>query len=53
MTRKLRKAEIFTLRLTREQLGDLKRLAKQQGKKPSEMVRDLVLREIAQQAVAA
>lgn len=53
MTRRHRKSEIFTLRLTVEQRERLERISFKQGKKPSELVRDLVLQEIGRQESAA
>ena len=47
MKPKLLKAEKFTFRLTPEQKQKLERIANARKKRPSEMVRDLVLLEIA------
>lgn len=46
------KAEKFTFRLTPDQKVKLEKVAVRQGKKASEMVRDLVLLEIARQEAA-
>lgn len=51
MTRSLRKSAIFTVRLTLDQMKALKRVAREQRKKPSDLVRDAMLREIAEKPV--
>jgi len=53
MTQSLRKSAVFTLRLTREQKDVLKRVAAQQKKRPSDFLRDLLMREVGRLQAAA
>jgi uncharacterized protein (DUF1778 family) len=50
MTRKLRKTERLTLRLTKDQRERLEKQAEKTGKRLSDMVRDLILTEIGRAA---
>jgi predicted DNA-binding protein len=46
------KAEKFTFRLTPDQKSKLEKIANREGKKTSEMVRDIVLLEMAKREAA-
>lgn len=53
MSNKLRKGERLTFRLTKEQRRLLDKVAAKLQKRPSDLVRDAVLREIASTQAAA
>lgn len=52
MKQKLRKDERLTFRLTADQKSKLQKLADKQGKKRTELIRDLVILEIGRQEAA-
>jgi len=52
MRAKLRKREKITFRVTEEQKVRLEKVAEKQGKKPGELIRDLLLQELGRQEAA-